>query len=206
MSNEVNPQAMEQMATNKSVRVISDVRSRLRNIGDLDANSLQEANRSSMMQAQDGTWDANGNFVPSSTAPIQTRPTEHGIMNQMRPVQLANQNYSPIEVIKERNGKEVSIFQIRESNGSKLDLKFRRKGDADMACAILNETGQINDPRLSRIMQLVNQENQLIKTKSKTISEAKNENNSTRRGLLIERKKTLDMQIENIRIKLGVSG
>ena len=204
MSEQVNPELMKQLAKNKSAKIIGDMRTRLRQLGSLDSSVLQEAARDAASRAQEGTWDATGNFVPQTQ---HTAPVSHSsVMSQMKPVHMGNQNYSTIEVVKERQGREISTYQIRESNGQRLDLKFRRKSDSDMACAILNETGQINDPRLTRMMQLINQENELIKKKSKTITEAKMEKNPTRRGLLVDRKKTIDMQIENIRIKLGVNG
>lgn len=91
----------------------------------------------------------------------------------MRPAMVGN--WKPQLVVKElANGKEKQVWQVRGPGNSKIDYDFRHEVVAATAAAAINETSNVYDNRVKRLMQLSDQETELLKEahKAKTLMES----------------------------------
>ena len=198
----VNPHAMAAQAAERTARRIKESFKKIDEILGPDRVSLQEAAQY--------VFDRDAGRQPGmrqrQTFDEGTEARMGKFMQHMKPVVLENAKFKIITVLKEAGGKEIDMWQVRDSNNNKVGPVLRREDDAKLLAAFLNETNDVNDPRASALIDLVNRENSLLAQRSRVIREAKVASSASQKRALTEQADVLKGQIQQVRVKLGVSG
>lgn len=126
-------------------------------LDEITMSDLMECTNEVAVDAAQGTYmnpQAAVSRVIENNAPRTSR-------QQMRPVAFGDWNSIP--VLREgRNGKETMVYKVKHNNGKLVEHSFRHEVVAKMVSALLNESNNVNDPRLSRIIDLCNKEDSVM--------------------------------------------
>lgn len=132
------------------------------------------------------------------TAPTAPAPYRAPKSAGMRVAQVGE--WKPVLVVKElANGKSKEVWQVRGPGVAKIDFDFRHEVVAATAAAAINETNNVNDNRVTRLMQLSTTETRLLSEarKAKTLMESGDKKASASL-------KELKGQLDQVRRVLGV--
>lgn len=146
-----------------------------------------------------GYVDQHGNVhnqvVTAANAPAPYRAPKSG---GMRPAMVGE--WRPVLVVKElAGGKSKEVWQVRGPGVAKIDFDFRHEIVAATAAAAINETNNVNDNRVTRLIQLSTQETRLLSEarKAKTLMESGDKKGAASL-------KDLKAQLAKVRAVLGV--
>lgn len=104
-------------------------------------------------------------------------------------------------------GKEVERYRVTHiQNGQKVEFSFRHPRVAEMVAAALNESNNVNDPRVSRIIDYCRKEESIMLETKQMVKHYKSldPGNTKRRGILKTQISEKKLMLEGVRAKLGV--
>lgn len=157
----------------------------------------------------DGLMDNTANRVTTDALYEVNDPASHYTqMNRSKGyTPYVHGNWNPVQVIIESGRKEKVRWSVRSSDGTMLNDKFRHEIVAATVAALLNENNSnVNDPRLTKIIELCDQETSAIKemNATKKMLNETDMGNTKRRDIYETKISVLREKIETIRIRLGV--
>lgn len=178
----------------RSHREVKDAVKKLRAIGGLDILSEMMGITATRV-AQDTYQDPNN---PAAYLTEQRRA-------KARPAASAD-GWMVQVVIKESAGKEMTRYRVRNVSINKtVPTDFRHENTAALVAACINESGNVNDPRVKRVIQLSEQETALIKeiNAAKRLFKSVPAGNVKKRTVLENEIELNRLKLENVRLKLG---
>lgn len=168
-------------------------------VDEITMSDLMECTGEVAVEAAQGTYMQPENplsrFIES--APAKKTP-------QMRPVAFGD--WQPMAVLKEgRNGKETMVFKVRHTNGKLVEHSFRHEVVAKMVSALLNESNNVNDPRLGRIVELCNKEESVLTELRQNKRMYESTLDAKKKALFKNKFEENKLLLAGVRSKLGVA-
>jgi hypothetical protein len=209
MVEKVNAYAMQAQAKQHMKKGHKDLKDKLAQIDESYGKSQAQVMREAFgdvvqNMGQQTVQDMyNGNQTPLTQLTERMLP---GSAPGMTPVQTGDWTAQPI--LKETAiGKTIERYRIKNTKtGQTIDGLYRHEACAAQIAACLNESNNVNDPRVKRLNEWSEKEESILLETRKLVSQYKklDEGNTSRRTIVKNKISHNKLLLENVRLKMGV--